>query len=75
MFQQSPKKLVELLFRFFVGSHRISLCHLVSEPTRAVQQAHASWDDEFEPSDVATLVVESTLADVTNLPIKLTLYF
>lgn len=62
MFQQCPKKLVAQLF----GFHRF-LCVLsfvVSEPPPPVQQPHTSWDDEFEPSDVATLVVESTLADV-----------
>ena len=37
---------------------------LVPKPTPPVQQPIPSWDDEFEPSDVAKTVVEATLADV-----------
>jgi hypothetical protein len=37
---------------------------LVSQPTPPVQQSIPSWDDDFDQSDVATTVVESTLAEV-----------
>lgn len=37
---------------------------LVPKATPPVQPSMSSWDDEFEPSDVATTVVEATLADV-----------
>ncbi len=43
---------------------------IVPEPTPPVHQTLASWDDEFEPSDVATTVVEATLADVRNFSEK-----
>ncbi|CAM4806474.1 unnamed protein product [Rotaria magnacalcarata] len=33
------------------------------KPIPPVQQPLASWEDEFEPSDVATIVVEATLAE------------
>ncbi|CAF4260970.1 unnamed protein product, partial [Adineta steineri] len=33
------------------------------EPTPPVQHTISTWDDEFEPSDVAKTVVESTLAE------------
>ncbi|CAF4716329.1 unnamed protein product, partial [Rotaria magnacalcarata] len=33
------------------------------KPIPPVQQPLASWEDEFEPSDVATTVVEATLAE------------
>ncbi|CAF0949761.1 unnamed protein product [Rotaria sordida] len=36
---------------------------LESKPIPPVQHTLATWDDEFEPSDVATTVVESTLAE------------
>ncbi|CAF1566550.1 unnamed protein product [Adineta ricciae] len=35
----------------------------IPKPTPPVQQPIPSWDDEFEPSDVAKTVVEATLAD------------
>ncbi len=36
----------------------------MSQPTPPVQQSIPSWDDDFDQSDVATTVVESTLAEV-----------
>jgi len=36
---------------------------IVPKATPPVQPSISSWDDEFEPSDVATTVVEATLAD------------
>ncbi|CAF3653802.1 unnamed protein product [Adineta steineri] len=38
----------------------------VSQPTPPVQQSHSTWDDDFDHSDVATAVVESTLAEATD---------
>lgn len=54
------------IFVFVFDDFNFPLNILVSEPTPPVQQTLASWDDEFEPSDVATTVVESTLAEVKN---------
>ncbi|CAF3691301.1 unnamed protein product [Rotaria sordida] len=36
---------------------------IISQPTPPVQQYLPSWDDDFDQSDVATTVVESTLAE------------
>ena len=56
-----------------IGSFRTRLAHrsilrsvLVPKATPSVQQSISSWDDDFEPSDVATTVVESTLAEVNS---------
>lgn len=43
---------------------------LAPEPTPPVQQTISSWEDEFEPSDVATTVVEATLAEVREFSRK-----
>ncbi len=45
------------------------------EPTPPVQQTIAAWDDEFEPSDVATTVVEATLAEVYKFIFKILCLF
>ncbi|CAF4138529.1 unnamed protein product, partial [Adineta steineri] len=39
---------------------------VVSQPTPPVQQSLSTWDDDFDHSDVATAVVESTLAEATD---------
>lgn len=56
-----------------IGSFRTRLVHrsiphavLVPKATPPVQQSISSWDDDFGPSDVATTVVEATLAEVRS---------
>lgn len=41
--------------------------NIVSQPKPVVQQTIPSWDDDFDHSDVATTVVESTLAEVRKV--------
>ena len=65
----------------FSTNHPFLLCHVsASKPTPTVQQKQQqqqqqhhhhsipAGDDDFEPSDVATTVVEATLADVRKPP-------
>lgn len=50
----------------------VSLAPTVSPPKPIAQQTIPSWDDDFDHSDVATTVVEATLAEVN---LKLLIFF
>ncbi len=60
MFQQYLKQLVDFFFHY----PNFSLNILVPKPIPPVKRTSPTWDDEYEPSDVAQTVVESTLAEV-----------
>jgi hypothetical protein len=64
MFQLHPNLSVKYFSYKILLSYFCFLYTIVSQPKPPAQQSIPSWDDDFDQSDFAATVVESTLADV-----------